>query len=242
MRVNRNILGPFLAVSGILISISGAVPVITSGNPLAVSVIFFFSGLAIVIVAIFVFFSQAFYDFLTSWMDGESYQIINPRDEEIEAVYRFAQAMFGDEVTPESVIKKITSKYKSGLKVAKRKTDEGEFVVGYIFYFPINKSVVDRIIRYEFSAKDLCESDVCKNERYGYAYYVGAVAAKGFRAKAQMLGALKSHEDLVRLTKTKTIYAKAASDDGLRIIKKSGFVPVHAMADGTGCFFKKTLN
>ena len=106
MRVNRNILGPFLAVSGILISISGAVPVITSGNPLAVSVIFFFSGLAIVIVAIFVFFSQAFYDFLTSWMDGESYQIINPRDEEIEAVYRFAQAMFGDEVTPESVIKK----------------------------------------------------------------------------------------------------------------------------------------
>lgn len=237
----KNIMGAAIAIAGLVLAVGSVVPVITSGDPNPYSVVLFLIAMLVLVFAIGIIVSDKMYRMILDWVYGENYQISRPTNDEIVKVHEFAEKHFGGSVTSPEIIKSITEKYRAGLKIAKRDLKMGEVVVGYIFYFPINKKTVDKILKFEFSAAELNASDVASRAKYGYAFYVGAIAAKGFRAKAQMLGALKAYEDLAKQTKSKTIYARAASSDGLRILKKHGFEPVHKKANSVDCFFKKLV-
>ena len=176
-----------------------------------------------------------FIDFVCSGVD----HILTCSNRDVEAVHKFAMKFFGNAVTNPDQIRKILSKYKYGLKIGISHRNGSKDIIGYFFYFPLNKVAVDKIKKFEFDVTKIEKEDVSTKPRYGQAIYIGAIAANSLSARAQMLGALKQAVEEAKLTKTKTVYARAASMDGLRILKKHGFLPVHPRANEEGCFFFK---
>lgn len=230
-----------IATSGMLITIVGALPVALNGFPSLLASAGFFFGLSLLLVAGLVWASSRVYDFVIGFVTETTHVICNCEDHDVDSVYHFASSFFGETITSQNQIRLILRKYKGGLKLAKKRTKAGYSLVGYIFYFPINKEIVDKIHKYKFSVGELTPKDIATQAKYGYAMYVGAIAGKGLIAKAQMLSLLMNYEQEAMKTKTKTIYARAASSDGLKLLKKNGFEPVHARADDIDCFFRKVV-
>lgn len=231
----------FFALASLLLAAASTVPLINSDKTNWIVNLFFFFAILIIIFVLLVLFGIRACSYIAVWLGGDPCRIRRPTDEEISDVYTFAKDYFGDSVTDAETIRQITKKYKDGLKLAKRRKNGKNVVVGYFFFFPINKTTVEKIRKYEFAAKDLSAADVASRPQYGYAFYIGAIAAEGWRARAQMLGALKANEEIAKYTRSKAIYARAASKDGLRVLRKHGFYPVHEKADDVDCFFKKKI-
>ncbi|MGC9418698.1 MAG: hypothetical protein ACP5EN_06955 [Rhodovulum sp.] len=72
----------------------------------------------------------------------------------------------------------------------------------------------------------------------GLPVYIGAVFASGIRSKAAALGGLATY---LKLISPKAVHARAATEDGLRILRKYGFSPVHGDKLQIGAFCMKTL-
>lgn len=211
------------------------------GDYWLVKVIGFSVGILLLALAALISISSHVYERIVGAVYGATHVIDFCSKHEVEIVHHFAKTFFGNEVTDPEKIHLIIRKYRNGLRIAKKFTDEGVSIIAYIFYFPINKSTVEKIHKYEFDVKDLKASDIASHPRYGYAMYIGAIAGRGVVAKAQMLSVLMDKQDEAKKTKTKTVYARAASRDGLRLLKKRGFKPVHTKADDVECFFMKVV-
>lgn len=240
---SRDRIANALAWSGFLIGLAGVAPLIFQTNVTPFFWLFLVPGLAVLLLSLAVGLSQTFYTWVTLLFLGRgSLAISAGADCHVEGVQKIAKQYFGETTTNQEKTKEIISKYKDGLRVACAKNREGEIeVVGYYFLFPINKRCVDRIYAFDFDIGSISSDDIATKPRFGYAMYVGAIAAKGWLARAELLGALKATEDQVALTKTKTAYARAATKRGREVLLQHGFKPVHSKADDVECFYRKTF-
>lgn len=228
-----------IGLSAFIFGAMGALELVLSGRLHPINLALFAVASIALIIAVAIRVSEEVYSWFITILYGAINRISDCRDSEIERVHDFATDFFGEDVTGVEKIRSICKKYRNGLKVGYSVNDRD--IVGYIFYFPLNKTAVTKIKEFTFSAKDLTDTDVAKHAKYGHAMYIGAIAAKGFMAKAQMMGALKMAEQEAIKTRSKTVYARAATQPGLRILLKHKFEPVHPNAVGVGNFYFKSL-
>jgi len=205
--------------------------------------VFLLLGIAILVVSVFIALSQAAFRMVLEFIFDEKITgIAACTDDQVDGVHALARSFFGEGVTEPTKIRQIRAKYRDGLQVALGRDRDGATVVrGYFFMFPINKQCCERIQSYNFTIADLTANDIAKQPSAGHAMYIGAIAARGAVAQMQLLGAMKSRASTVAQTRSRTAYARAATQRGLEVLLEHGFEPVHPKADTVDCFFKKTF-
>jgi len=226
---------------GLIISVLSAAPMLADKAMSPVFVVILLLGLSIVAFAVVIRLNDTVFEWVVVVvLGGKVLDIRRARPSEIIQVHSLAADFFGHGVTTPDVIDAITSKFRDGLQVAIGHNQERQLSVrGYYFLFPINKRCVDRIHDYTFKVGDLTGDDIAVKSKYGYALYIGAVAARGVIARAELMGAIKTNAEHARQTKSMTAYARAATKRGRDLLLENGFEPVHPRAAGVDCFYKK---
>lgn len=240
--ISQSKLAGYISWSGFAIGCASLVPVFTQHQTSTAFYIVLGIGIVIMLLGLSIKLSEFVYGVVAAIFDAGLTRIGRCLDHHVDEVHQMAKRYFGEEITDVTKIKEIRSKFKDGLQVATKKDKNGrDIVVGYFFLFPINKRCVDKIISFEFEVSKITQSDIATRPQYGHAMYIGAIAADGILARRELLGAIKIADSLVARTKTKTVYARAATKRGLDLMIKNGFTPVHPLADGIDCFFMKTV-
>lgn len=242
-RVAREHVSHLLGWVGLLISMLSATPMLSDKALSPLFVVILVLGGSIFAFAIAVRVSDTVFEwFVVVILGGTVLDIRTCKPAEIPLVHRLAEEFFGESVTAPEIIRNIVSKYRDGLQVAIGHNMDRELTVrGYYFLFPINKRCVDRIHDYSFKVSQLTKEDIATNPKYGYALYIGAVAARGIIARAELMGAIKANAERARQTRSRTAYAKAATKRGRDLLLENGFEPVHPYATDIDCFFKKSF-
>lgn len=240
--ISQNKLADYISWSGFAVGCASLVPVFTQNQTSVAFYVIFAVGVLIVLLGLAIRISELVYGVMASIFDAGLTRIGRCLDHHIGEVHEMAKRYFGDEITDVAKIKEIQSKFRDGLQVAIKKDDKGrDIVAGYFFLFPINKRCVDKIYSFEFEVAKIDKADIATRPQYGHAMYIGAIAADGLFVRRELLGAIKVADSLVAKTKTKTVYARAATKRGLDLLIKNGFTAVHPRAEGIDCFFMKTV-
>jgi hypothetical protein len=102
-------------------------------------------------------------------------------------------------------------------------------MVGSFKVLPLSKSGVSAIERGRATGATLLPEHIAKAGRTIYGYYVGDVAASGRFAKGMVMAYLLS-ACKPAVEKGVPIYARPLTPDGLRVMVRYGFEPVHGTA------------
>lgn len=116
-------------------------------------------------------------------------------------------------------------------KVIDRKTDA---TVGYFCVFRLTKYGVEQIRLGIFNAPCPDPRALISFNKSNCPIYIGAIFAKGKRAKGIALAGMSVYLQQISPT---SIYAKAATKDGLRLLNKHGFQPVGGCSAAIGNYF-----
>jgi len=240
--ISQDRLASHVSWSGIFISAASLVPVFTQHQTSAPFYAILSIGLLIVAVGLSIRISEFAYGLAASTFYAGLTRICRCNDGHIDQVHEMARRYFGEDVTDVCKIREIQSKFKDGLQVAIKKDEHGNDIVsGYFFLFPINKRCVERIVSFNFDISEINQLDIATKPQYGHAVYIGGIAADGIFIRKELLGAIRVADSLVSKTKTKTVYARAATPLGLKLLQRNGFSPVHPMAVGLNCFYMRVV-
>lgn len=240
--ISQSKLADYVSWSGFAVGCASLVPVFTQNQTSFAFYIIICIGALIILLGLCIRISDFAYGIMASMFDAGLTRIGRCLDHHIDEVHEMAKRYFGDDITDVNKIKEIQRKFRDGLQVAIKKDANGrDIVAGYFFLFPINKRCVDKIFSFEFEVSKIDQADIATRPQYGHAMYIGAIAADGIFARRELLGAIKLADSLVARTKTKTVYARAATKRGLELLVKNGFTAVHPKASGIDCFFMKIV-
>jgi len=145
---------------------------------------------------------------------------------DISDICKLGRKLISNNHADESVLIKRVERNRNIIKAF---SDHGNEIRGYYIIYPINKDADSRIFEGKVrNAKSLKESDLTKTIGAASAIYISMLAGEGRHAKALALYNLKRDLRKISLNskKVKKLYAKPASQDGLRLMKKYGFEPV----------------
>ncbi|MEE2944233.1 MAG: hypothetical protein VX444_03580 [Pseudomonadota bacterium] len=116
-------------------------------------------------------------------------------------------------------------------KIVDRKSDE---TVGYFCILWLTSEGERQIEKQIFNGPCPDPKALQTIARSGCPAYIGAVYARGARARGVALAALTVH---LKVKRSKRLYAKAATDDGIRVLKKYGFRLLSPGADQVGKYY-----
>jgi hypothetical protein len=157
-------------------------------------------------------------------------------EKDLNWMYRYASEFFGERISTYDqmmtchrknsgiywVVKKITSKSNAST----------ETNVGYFCVFPLNKSATLSVERGELDGSKITREHIASKFAAAAGLYIGAIAARQHGAKGCAIFELKQMLDWHRYRNCNRIYAKAATEDGLRLLKKHGFRPLSGTDKG----------
>lgn len=117
-------------------------------------------------------------------------------------------------------------------KVVRKDTDR---VVGYLCVIRLSTAGERQIKDQTFNSSCPSADAMSKKNIRGGPVYVGAIFASGLRGRAVALGGLVMY---LTTLKPRTIYAKPATADGLRVLRQRAFQPLHVsnLEIGAYCF------
>jgi hypothetical protein len=116
-------------------------------------------------------------------------------------------------------------------------TDGGERIVGFYCLFRLTAMGTRAVNRGEFDIVTCPTDYLRKDKKYRYVnIYIAGLFGESKKAQAMVLGALNRHGLEIR---PKAMFARAASEDGLRLLEKAKFSPVHPQKIGLGTLYKK---
>ena len=240
-RYSQETLSIFLGCIGVILGIAGLIPIIIDGKTNILFWILITIACGFFIYGLIVYANDQAYDFLSKILGGPVSSITPCEDKYIEYVHKLAVSYFGGQVTSPQKIREILSKYRPGLQIALGTEDVPPNVRGYYFLFPINKTCVTKIKDFNFNVSQIDSGDITAKPRYAEAIYIGGIVGNDFWSRVEILGAVKSHANIVHQTRSKTAYARAATKDGLRVLVRNGFTPVHPRATDIDCFYMKSF-
>ncbi len=99
-------------------------------------------------------------------------------------------------------------------------------VVGVFSVFPVTQEAAQLLSENKLRGTDLTAKYIAAPGRQPAAIYIGAVAARGPRARQQTLMMLMGYVTALTAKKTPIVYTCPVTDDGLRVAKQYGFEPV----------------
>lgn len=154
-------------------------------------------------------------------------------DEDIDIIANTAQSRFQNATSVEET-KRLHSLDRNIFTIYRN--SQGEFL-GYTCVIRLTRKGVAALKRNEFSVKGIPREYVRQDRNYyGCDVYVGAIfCTRTFgNVKGFIEGSL--HSQLVEL-ETKAIYARAATPEGLRLLRRRKFSALHVGKEGIGDIF-----
>jgi hypothetical protein len=178
-------------------------------------------------------------------IEGEGYDEIRPaRPEEAEAIHSLAVESFGPAVTDKAT---IASFIRRNPRIFWVLTDQSEdatisMIKGYGCLIPLSHVQQRAIEGGQFNLESLTPSNIPRYRSNIAAIYIGAIVGRRRRSRAKILGFMEAQarSDALK-SKTRTVYAKAVTNDGLRTVVRRKFDPVFPGFAGMHCYFKKAV-
>lgn len=234
---------------GIINGLSALAGRIFSAMPDWLTALFGLVAVVALALGLLIFLSESIFNwFVYHILHGKPRSIKRGENKHCEAVHSLAREYFGDQVTSPDQICGIIKKYRNALIICLSERKSGpetietqRVLVGYFMAFPISKSCVEKIHDFSFDASDIKDADIITNPHQAHAMYIGGIVGKGIGTRYELIGALKIYLGEAVKTRTQTIYARAATGAGLRILVKHGFEPVHPNAPGLNNFYKRAV-
>jgi hypothetical protein len=116
-------------------------------------------------------------------------------------------------------------------------TDRTGVIVGFYTLFRLTAAGTRAVRRGDFGITICPPEYLCKDKKYYYCnLYVAGMYGKSKRARAMIWGAL--NQRVVQL-RPKNMFARAATEDGLRLLEQAKFTPVQAGKAGVGALYRR---
>lgn len=114
--------------------------------------------------------------------------------------------------------------------------------LGFFTIIPLTDKAVRLVDEERLDALHFTSEHIAGVKDKGAALYIGSIAARGFRAKGEILGYVRGRVEEEVEQGSGVVYTRPISKDGLRLAKKYGFQPVsdHVDANELGRIYKKT--
>ena len=167
------------------------------------------------------------------------------QDRDVEAIHMIAVRQFGPNVTPKPQMRALMKRNRDifWILISPRRGGLSMSVDGYICLLPICEALATKIEADEFDITRVHPEQVPRPQDEIHAIYVGAVVGRTLRAKGQVLGHLmEKSTSLAEKTTSKTVYARAASKDGLRLITQNDFEPIRTDRTNVGALFRRRFD
>ncbi|MEI2387285.1 hypothetical protein [Breoghania sp. JC706] len=148
--------------------------------------------------------------------------------------------VFGDESSNIEQIRRIYSiDHKSFWKVFKRRDDGKISINGYFCIYKISKSGISAIKNGTFNGAnpDRAWLDT-SNQKNKKTYYIGAIYSKSRYGKAAALSGINA---IFNERNPSALFARAATEDGIRSLNSNKFEPVTPRRVGIGAYYTKNF-
>jgi hypothetical protein len=165
------------------------------------------------------------------------------QERDVPAMHAIATQHFGANVTSQRQMRGYVKRNKNifWVLISSRQQGRSYSVDGYLCLIPMTELMAGKADRHEFDVTLLFPGDIPGPREQAHAIYIGAVVGRTVRAKGQALGhLLEKAQTEASKTVAKTIYARAASDDGLRLLNDHDFTPVLSERIGLSALYRKT--
>lgn len=223
-RANRRQYGfSILGVGGVFVTVSAApipdLPWILSGVAL-------YSGLGLVAGGLLLL---AFSLQISLPLPEVEYEFRYIKRNELPKLMRFARR-FLEELPPLRTVKAIYRTNPKCFWVAERHSvsrwSESRKWVGFFSVLPMQAAAVDLLEREELTGLRFTSEHITTLKQQPKALYVGSIAARGFKAKAETLGYIKACVERAVDVGIRVVYTRPVSRDGLRLVRRHDFLPV----------------
>jgi hypothetical protein len=116
-------------------------------------------------------------------------------------------------------------------------TDRAGVIVGFYTLFRLTAAGTMSVKRGDFGITICAPEYLCKDKKYhDQNLYVAGMYGKNKKARAMVWGAL--NQRVVEL-RPKNMFARAATEDGLRLLERAKFTPVQAGKTGVGALYRR---
>jgi hypothetical protein len=116
-------------------------------------------------------------------------------------------------------------------------SNKAKRIVGFYCLFRLTAAGTRAIRRGEFEITNCPQEYLRRDQKYHYKdIYIAGIFGDGKKAQAMIWGALNQRAFELR---PKNIFARAASEDGLRLLEQNGFSPVNSKRTGIGELYRR---
>lgn len=155
---------------------------------------------------------------------------------ELSWISDFAIKYFGSGVSPLNLMQSLYAKNGEVFWLIKECDQKSgsyrEINVGYFSLLPLNKRASASVQRGELDGSRIDKDDIATRYARPNSFYIGAIAADTLRARSFALLNIQYHMSREKFKEVHKIYAKAATKDGLRLLKRHGFSPIDTQSQG----------
>ena len=115
--------------------------------------------------------------------------------------------------------------------------------LGFFTILPLTEKAVRLVDDERLDALHFTAEHIATPKHKQAAFYIGSIAAKGFRAKAEILGYVRGRVEEESKDGSGIVFTRPISKDGLRLAKKYGFQPVgdNVGANELGRIYKRVF-
>lgn len=162
-----------------------------------------------------------------------SYVIGTVRTDQLEAYHGLCRSILGEGVASLEKLRQWHGKNPDTVWAVYRQRSRGLRhkieMVGFFSVFPVTKQASELLFKNQLKGTELGPQHIVSRGRTPAATYIGAVGAKGFRAKERTLGALMGYVTSPA-RKTLLLFTRPVTKDGLRLAWQQGFEPVQKLS------------
>lgn len=153
---------------------------------------------------------------------------------DLNSAYSFCKKIFSGDFSSFNTSKRWFKKNKDMFWIVEQSIQRGPATVnevrGFFSIIPLTYLGKEMLLEGDIDGSNFTKEHICATNESPAALYVGAVGAKGLRAKGVALGAITSEISNNLRNHNIEVYTTPRTKDGLRIAKKFGFEAV----DGSG--------
>lgn len=148
---------------------------------------------------------------------------------EIDDVYSLIQDMLGDGIAPKEMLKRWLRKNSTVLYVVEKTTrmplNTRSEVVGFFSSFPVTEKARQMLETNALIGAAFTDEHFVAQGEPGAAIYIGAVGAKGMKARGATLNQLIGHVTAKAGGRGMRIFTRPVTADARRLIRKYSFAP-----------------
>lgn len=174
------------------------------------------------------------------------YEFRRMRRKEMKTLVSFSKR-FLDQVPTVNQVKEIYTINPNTIWVAEREAEypSGRVkteTVGFFSIIPLTAKAVQLLNADRLDAFHFTQEHISPPKQKPAGYYIGSIAAKGFKAKAEILGYVRGQVEGELRRATGVVFTRPVTRDGLRLAKNYGFQPVseNVGSNELGRIYQKT--